>query len=301
MICPMFGRDFEVFRLPRYRRVRGALSAGIAGLLTLGVAACGGGEGDGESAKSATREAQASVGPVEAQRRVAAIAPPPAGELRFVESGDASRVVRRSPRSGIVYLLGSPLDEQIGYAYGVPPAQLATSMPLELQRRYDAVIHPADRNVETARRMLREHLEARFGFETAAGQREVEAMILRQMPQFSPLPPSTAETSSFEVKPGELRGVAVPMSRLVEFLRQGARMPWLDESGLDERYDFVIQWDTRSGAYAFVQAVNDLGLEVVNEARSVQVLELRPAGESAKAPVAGAAGVGGSEEQARVR
>jgi uncharacterized protein (TIGR03435 family) len=299
MICSMPGRDSKVFRSPQRRSLRSALSPCIAGLLTLGLLACGGGEV--EPADPSARAPQVRVGPAEVQRRIAAIAPPLAGELRFAQSGDASRVVRRSPRSGIVYLLGSPLDEQIGYAYGVPSAQLATSMSLELQRRYDAVIHPADRSVETARSMLREHLEARFGFEAAAGQREVEAMILRQMPKFSPLPPSTAETSSFEVKPGELRAVAVPMSRLVEFLRQGARLPWLDESGLDERYDFVIQWDTRSGAYAFVQAVNDLGLEVVNEARSVQVLELRPAVAPARASVAGAVGGGGSAEQARVR
>jgi uncharacterized protein (TIGR03435 family) len=275
------------------------MSACIAGWLTLGLVSCE--PGDREPVATVVPPLTAGADAAEEQRRIAAIARPPAGALRFSESGDARKVARRSPKSGIVFLLAAPLGDHAGYAYGVPPAEVVSSMSLDMQRRYDAVIHPADGSVETARSMLREHLESRFGFEAGVGQREVEAMILRQMHQFSPLPPSTARTSSFEAEAGELRAVGVPISRLVEFLSQSSSMPVLDETGLGERYDFVIQWDTRSGAYAFLQAVNDLGLEIIRQPRSVPVLELRPASDPAGSSVAGATGSGGSEEQAHVR
>ncbi|MBW2274368.1 MAG: TIGR03435 family protein [Deltaproteobacteria bacterium] len=278
--------------------LRGAVSACLAGGAALALLSCGGAER--ERADTVASPQRASTDPAEAQRRIAESPRPPAGELRLSESEGASELARRSPTTGIVYLLAHPLGALIGYAYSVPAAEVADAMSLDLQRRYDAVIHPADRSVETARGMLGEHLEARFGFEAALGSREVEAMILRQMPQFSPLPPSTATTSSFRAEAGELRAVGVPMSRLVEFLRQSSRLPVIDESGLEARYDFVIQWDTRSGAYAFLQAVNDLGLEVIREPRSVRLLEIRPAAKRAEPARAGATGPGGSKEQARV-
>ena len=75
--------------------------------------------------------------------------------------------------------------------------------------------------------------------------------------------PSTAEKPSVERSEGRLVARAMPIAELAVFLRWHSPRPILDETGLDGRYDFVVEWDPKGGPRELFLALGDLGLQIV--------------------------------------
>ena len=62
------------------------------------------------------------------------------------------------------------------------------------------------------------------------------------------------------------------MAQLIELLGKGSKLPVVDETNLPERYDYLLEWDTGKGAYAFIQALGDIGLKLSPGTRPVESL-----------------------------
>ena len=68
---------------------------------------------------------------------------------------------------------------------------------------------------------------------------------------------------------GRLTARGVTMAQLIELLQRDVERSIVDESRLPKTYDFVLQWDPGKGAYAFLQALGDIGLELEAGTRKV--------------------------------
>jgi uncharacterized protein (TIGR03435 family) len=80
----------------------------------------------------------------------------------------------------------------------------------------------------------------------------------------------------------------------VDLLSQGAEIPVLDETGLDGKYDFVLEWDPKLGAFGMIKSIEGLGISVQTTRRPVAQLFLRLRSQA----VGDGAGVGALEEAA---
>ena len=183
--------------------------------------------------------------------------------------------VERNASSGELRVLGSPLATQIAIAHGFHPLDVI-DREVELPRDalLDVFVRPPDGELQTAERLLREHLAARYGYQPTTVVRNTHAAVLRPLAGWPPLEPSNSP-ASVERRHGRFAGKGVPISSLISFVRSIAGQPVVDETGLTDRYDLVLEWDTTSEPLALVQAFADIGLEMVFERRDVSFLVLR--------------------------
>lgn len=184
--------------------------------------------------------------------------------------------IERDPIKGELGILGAPLETQIAIAYDVHPLDVIYRAPLPRKQLFDAHVRAADGSLETAEHALRELLAESFDFRARTITRKTHVAVLRRLPDWPPLTPSTAATS-LQQRPGRIAATGAPIDALIAFLRPIAAQPIVDETELNRRYDFVLEWDTQSEPYALVQAFGDLGLELVFEKREVPFLLIEQA------------------------
>jgi uncharacterized protein (TIGR03435 family) len=193
--------------------------------------------------------------------------------LYFERSNDSTDRVRIHDGTGGIMIQGAALATHLGVAYDIDPNALVYEIEFDHSRRFQALIRPKDRRVETAREMLREVLESRFDLKLRRERRRTQVMVLKRRgrkKQIHPVTPN-GQPPRFEAKKGELRATQAPISMLVDFLGKGTKIPILDESGLDGRYDYFLEWDSGSGAYALIQALEDLGLNIAPATRMIDI------------------------------
>jgi len=196
------------------------------------------------------------------------------------------------PDVGLVKILGLPLSHHIAYAYGFDPREVEVSGAFDANQLYNTRIRPADGGIAGASLLLRDELSRHFVLDVREEAREGDVFVLkRRLAKPLLLPSESKGEPTFEAKPGELHATHAPISELVRFLRRRVALPVVDETGLDAEYDFVMQWDTSRGSYAFVQALDDLGLTLEKGRGEFEVLivEVQPAGTEPKS-VAGESG-----------
>ncbi len=196
--------------------------------------------------------------------------------VRFGPTLDRQDIVREWPRYKLVNILGAPIETHIGYAYGFHPRDVIFEGPLDQGEFYNARIHPKDDQIPSAAPTLRDYLQKRFGFEARIEEREVDVLVLTKRRRAPLLVPSQLKKSIYHVKPGKLWSVRSPISKLVLTLREDAKLPIVDETGLDAEYDFLLEWDPASGSYAFLQSLDDIGLSLEPARRTLPVLIVTP-------------------------
>ncbi len=103
-------------------------------------------------------------------------------------------------------------------------------------------------------------------------------MVLSPAPNGVPLALSKSRRGLLELREGELRSIGSPISSLVYLLREDSEIPVVDESLLDGHYDYLLEWDPKKGAYAFIQSLADVGLALVPGVREVEHLMVTRAG-----------------------
>jgi uncharacterized protein (TIGR03435 family) len=96
--------------------------------------------------------------------------------------------------------------------------------------------------------------------------------ILRRVEEISPLRESTSKERKISRRKGRFSATRASMADLVKFTRSIAPEPVVDETGLDGVYDWIMEWDPSGSGNAWLQAFQDLGLELVKGERSVEQL-----------------------------
>ena len=207
---------------------------------------------------------------------------PGESRVQIARSTQSERAYQTQPATGGLTIRAGTLDFLIRVAYGVHPrdivyeAELAELEELDRETLYDVVAIPEDGQQQTATRQLRSQLETTFAFETARERRFVAVRALRRAEGAAPLPPSTSKQRNVVGRSGRFAGDRATMADLARFARTFSQEPVVDETGLTGSYDFVLEWDHASGGNAFVQAFEDLGLELVPTHAEVELLIVRP-------------------------
>lgn len=171
------------------------------------------------------------------------------------------------PETGRTLLSGVTLRALAAQAWVVHPrdvkAHPASSDPPGLDVRYDVVLEPGpEAPRRRGRELLRKGLQRALGLSFEREATRVPVNRLQRIPEAAPLEPSTADAPSVERSEGRLAARAMPIAELVVFLRWHSPRPILDETGLDERYDFVVEWDPNGGTRELFLALGDLGLQI---------------------------------------
>ncbi len=213
---------------------------------------------------------------------------PAPGGIVFHATRDSRYTVSENHRTGEYRIIGAPLEEQIGFAYGVDPRDVLIDYDHNEKLRFHAIVRPRDKSIESARSMLAERISEERG--VVIEERELPlhpVFVLRRAKATLVLPASTAEKSDIAMKPGEIRMLGQPISKLVSILRDATKRPVVDETELDEEYDFLLQWDPAAGSYAAIQALRDVGLEMESAQQDyTQIVVKRPQDAAPRRPQA---------------
>ena len=193
-----------------------------------------------------------------------------------ISQGGAQRVLA-DEASGGVALLSTPLRDLIGQAFEVNPRDVRADAPVDLARRFDVVLHPQDPDDRREiRQLMRAGLPRSLGLTIESEQQSGPLNRLRRKQGEPPLEPSMATEPSFDIATGRFGVQGATMRDLVDFLRWRSPRPVIDETELDGRYDFVLEWDPSAGTNAVFLALLDIGLEIVPDEGHYAALVVRP-------------------------
>ncbi len=195
---------------------------------------------------------------------------PPGGQW-LAPAKNRQNLVREFRVAGSIYLVGVSLPRLVAVAYDVHPRDVALAETVETSH-FDAVVHARDRQIETARGMLRSLIDEQLGLEVHRERSEAMSMVLGPAINAVALQPSKSRRGLLELREGELRAIGSPISKLVYLLRESSEIPLVDETLLTEHYDYLLEWDPKKGAYAFIQSLGDVGLVLSPGVREVERL-----------------------------
>ena len=193
----------------------------------------------------------------------------------IARSSRTKRVYQKDPETGRISVLAGTLDFLLRIAYGVHPRDIVYEVRLDRKARYDVDVIPPDNDPNAATALMRKHLGPTLGFEASLESRVVSVNIIRRMEGAPPLRASNAKKKSVIGGKGRLTGTAASMNDLARFTRTLTPEPVVDETELEGGYDFILEWDPSAGDHALRQAFADLGLELVQGEREVELLIVR--------------------------
>lgn len=209
------------------------------------------------------------------------IASQPPGGKWLAPAKNKQDLVREFRSTGTMYLVGVPLSRLVAVAYGVHPQDVlveASGTPTQ----FDAVVRPLENTPGAGRKMLRTLINEQLALTIARRRSTNIAMVLGPAPSGVLLTPSQSRTETLELTKGELKAVGSTIPQLVNLLRDDSEIAVIDETNLTGHYDFLLEWDMSKGAYAFIQALGDIGLALNPATREVEQLIVKPKGTSAE-------------------
>lgn len=195
--------------------------------------------------------------------------------------GPINRLMRRNCQ--LVSILAD------AYAYGPERMILPEDFPTN---RYDLLltvpIHPAE--------TLREELRKSFGFTGHAETREVDMLVLKKANNgvIATMKPTASRSHTISCDPGKMALINYTMPEFADLLGGGYfGRPVIDETGMTNSYDLSMHWEGNyDSGWAKDNSWNDqrqmlaeklreqLGLEVVHERRSIEMLIIERNGPS---------------------
>jgi len=192
--------------------------------------------------------------------------PSPEPELRvLVRVSSAEQEHSAShPTNGNVVVMGIPLRKTLAQAHEMHPRDVVAIGEIDLDERYDVLLYGgADASRGAVRSHLAREVPRALGLTVRREERTVPINRLRPLPSAPALEPSESRPSWFVVRPGRVEARAAEILELEVFLRWQSPRPIVDETGLDARYDFVLEWDPSAGTGAVFLALHDIGLSIV--------------------------------------
>ncbi|MDP6979307.1 MAG: TIGR03435 family protein [Myxococcota bacterium] len=185
---------------------------------------------------------------------------PPGGRW-IAPANQAAEFVRRFEKTGETIMVGVGLARLVALAYDVHPHDVVVPQA-DREATYDAIVKPAPGEADTSYAMLRTLLRDHLGLIATPQVAETMCMVLKPVASGVLIEPSQSQAGELDLQKGRLAARGATMAQLIELLRRDARRPIVDETGLPEHYDFVLEWDPGKGAYAFLQALGDIGLQL---------------------------------------
>lgn len=176
---------------------------------------------------------------------------------------------------------GVTLRDLLSDAYGIPSERIEAPEWCS-QTKYDlAVVTPRGGKAEQEP-LVRQVLASAFRLKLRHDMRETDVYLLRRLPDREPnlrLATTKGRSGRWD-RGGELEAIGVGVERLVQVGQSVLGRPIFDETGLNQRYDFDLDWNGKDPS-SFTKAVREqLGLELVPTRKPLEHLVV----ESAKEP-----------------
>jgi thiol-disulfide isomerase/thioredoxin len=215
-----------------------------------------------------TQSAEAEIPSVGAERN----APLPLFEVLIrpaiaeTESGMSPGSTRQ--RGNVWEAWGLNLDVILSYSFLISQPRILVPMSYD-KARYDVSVTLPDSSEESRRKMLKEAVESAFRIRAQIARRETDVFILRKR--------ASAELEFKEYPNGRALGAIVSLAE------QTLGRPVLDETGLHEKYDFVLAFPHNTGE--LIDSIQSLGLELIPERRSIDMLVVDQSAPTESVPI----------------
>jgi uncharacterized protein (TIGR03435 family) len=177
---------------------------------------------------------------------------------------------------------GFSLNEILSTVYPYSGFRIVSNSPLP-EGRFDFVAKTPDRSDETRNALLRQAIQTTFGITTAVETREMDLFVLTLKRTNAPgLVRAVTKAPSFSAGPGQIAGVNISIDELRKGLEGCLGKPVVNETGLNDRFDFDLRWakgdPNTSNPDALIHAVQEqLGLELTKGKRPIEVLVVESA------------------------
>jgi uncharacterized protein (TIGR03435 family) len=189
---------------------------------------------------------------------------PPDDAFALRPSVSTQQQTRTNPETGDTVFLAIRLRELIAQAHSVHPRDVRAEGAVDLDKRYDVTLRPGPgASRSQLRALLATGIARSLVLKITQSRRRVPINRLQRLAGEPALTAAEAGEQSIEVERGRFEARRVPIRALAAFLRWRSPRPIVDETGLDDTYDFVLEWDPSGGASALFLALHDLGLVIV--------------------------------------
>ncbi|HWQ02971.1 MAG TPA: TIGR03435 family protein [Candidatus Nitrosotenuis sp.] len=172
---------------------------------------------------------------------------------------------------------GATLRSVISTAYSIAPTRIVMDEVLG-NTRYDVLATAPRAQEAMLNKFLREALEGTFNFRARRETRETDVYVL--VAPHGPKPalrPWVSGDGTTRWSRGKATVVGMPLAGLISMLESVVQRPIVDETQLTGKFDFELTWDEKD-AKSMVAAVREqLGLELREARRSVEMLIIESA------------------------
>jgi uncharacterized protein (TIGR03435 family) len=177
-------------------------------------------------------------------------------------------------RNGRYDAYGKALRNILSEAYQIPenrvdaPDWCSTS-------RYDFSVVTPQHEEELRQVLLRQMLEAAFRLKLHEEMKDTRVYILRKLDGEQPklqLATTKGKSSHWIPAKGEAESMGASIGAITHLAEYVLGEEVLDETGLTERYDFILKWDANQPSSLVVAIRNQLGLELIAEKRNLNHL-----------------------------
>jgi uncharacterized protein (TIGR03435 family) len=169
---------------------------------------------------------------------------------------------------------GFTLRRLLSEAYDIPEERIEVS-DWARETRYDLSVLPPRGSDSERWPLVREILAAAFHLKLHRETRETDVYLLKKVPGYEPkLKPATTRGHSgpWNRQKGELQAIGMTPGYVARIAGTVLGCPAFDETGMKERYDFDLKWDSNHPE-SIVAAVRDqLGLELAKVRRPLEYL-----------------------------
>jgi uncharacterized protein (TIGR03435 family) len=147
-------------------------------------------------------------------------------------------------------------------------------LPAEFQdKRYDLSVTLKDDKTEAYKPLAAQAIETALGLKVKRTTREAEVYVLTTPPQLTgSLKPTRSKTFHASSAEGVLAAVAADFRLLVASLEEVLKLPVIDETKLQGKFDWDLVYDGQN-PQSIVEAVRkEFGLELTLAKRSVEII-----------------------------
>lgn len=168
---------------------------------------------------------------------------------------------------------GMKLHEIVSHAYGVSRVRLAAANP-QPDETYEIVASVPDEQRELLRPMLQQALSAAFGLKVKRETKEMDVLILSLPKTGTHRLRVSADKTDMPIwsDPGVVAGVRTTIPFFTSVLESTLRQIVLDETHLEGLFDISLYWDAKDWKSIKEAVSAQLGLELREEKRPVEVL-----------------------------